>query len=284
MRARSKVGIGIACGFVGVVVMACGSFGSDDAPSPGADAEADAATPADGGGGDGDGPTGEAGPDAGEADASDGCVAPPTLTVIAAEADTRVGAGACAGSASQGQYAYAYIVSDGFGLFRFPLGAQQQAELLAGTTTATLVLTADPNCAGCGGGLPTKAGRIVAHSMRTDWVEGDSTSYSGADACRRTAGNPGTGWGAGADTPSMSTLIASGIDYEAAPGGATLIANDDNKVRIRIDRATLGAQFFGKASVAFFVEATNGGAFVAATRETTTIAQRPRLELVSCPR
>lgn len=212
------------------------------------------------------------------------CVATAKPATVVADADTRLSADACAGANVQGAYPYAYIVdgtTDGIALFRFSLDAQQRADILAGSAVATLVLTADPKCTGCGGDLPTKAGRILAHAMRTDWDEGKGAGYDGADHCRRTSGDPGVGWGASPAPASSSSAIASGADYEATSSAAAL-ADGDAQVRIVLDRATLTPAFFASPVLAFYVEATNGGALVAATKDAADVAKRPRLEITSC--
>ena len=120
---------------------------------------------------------------------------PEQLTLLAS-ADTSFSA-ECDGNNTYGSEPFMHVGLDqgrGVGLVRFEL-SNAEADLLAGGTIVDgrLDLSAFPDCPACGSGLPTKAGTIAVHALRSDWREGTSGGNGdGADRCRRETDK---GWG-----------------------------------------------------------------------------------------
>jgi len=262
----------VLASILGVVVTgaACGAFGSDEPseapPAPAPDAgtpPAEAAAPADTG----------AEPDAGCATVE---------RVLEGVADTTWGDGMCAGANTYGDSLYLNLPWTALA-FADRAGAPVDFGAVVG---ARLELTADPNCKDCGGGLPTEPGQMLAFPLRTDWVErwtDGGVSYAGADECRRTAGNPGLGWGSDPNkSATTGTKIAAGIDYDDLAGTGDLTAGATS-LSITLKPGAFTKRFpAGTTKVAVLLHRT--ALMVIAARDNVKGLAPPRLVLTECKR
>jgi len=256
-----------AIAIAGCSLAACGTLLSiSDEPPPSA---------LDGGQGQ-DGTVGEAGA------ASDGAVVPADAQVdgpliplpacitkrvtILVSADTGPIIGACNTMTGYGIRPYAVLsTTASFLLTKFFLPSEVATAIRGGDLRGmSLVLTADPTCAGetC---PPITAGVVEAHVMRNDWEEGVSdTNYSGADWCRKATGAGGAGWGTGAN----NTTPIGAVDYSVSLGAQMFGALAPSATILLAQQQVVASwiQTFGGSSdpnLSFFVRATMGTFVVA---------------------
>lgn len=260
----------ILIGLLSSAPAACGggdfSASSDPIPPDGStpDAAQDGAA-----GGDSSQP--EAAKESGELEASSEAAADaiaeesgPTCTTSSgtyvAEADSTIIQGQCNGSISYGDSKYLNI-GLGRGLFRFTLDSEAIAALLVPSKVKkmTLTLEGNPDCE-AGSNCPDKVpGPVQAFPLRNDWTEGNGASYSGADWCRRGAGNGGPVWNSpGADADHGPAAGTSSIDKSLPNLSFDLQASSWDATWI--DGST--------SRVSFLVVAVNS-LFIAASREST---------------
>jgi hypothetical protein len=110
--------------------------------------------------------------------------------------------------------------------------------------------------------------------MRSDWVEGNGTPYSGADWCRRTTGmTGGASWGA--DGASQT-----GVDIGPEAGSA-MYGTTEPEITVDLDPAVLGTDWTARGGpLQISLQTTSTvGTLVVATREGGNAA---RLELDVC--
>lgn len=272
MRALAATLVFASAAAGAAIVSGCDAFdASGDTPAPPAEAGAPAdsgsnSAPDSGGGGGG----GDAGGDA-------GCTT--VERVFDVSKDTGWASNGCAMANSFGDFEYLNFDMVAM-TFREPSDTGID---LATVTAMRLELAADPNCSGCAGGLPTKAGNVSIHPMRIDWVERVAVggTYAGADACRRTDGNPGKGWGP--DRPAGGgTMIASPVDFDGLAGTLTL-NNNDVAVKATLDPAAFKARFGGRTviEIGVLLIRDSNGRIVIASKESKTLP-KPRLILTTC--
>jgi len=225
-------------------------------------------------------------PDATPVDAGRTCARTRAL-VFQATADTTLNS-SCAGSVSYGASSFANINGDGLLLLKFDLDVTVVGALTAGRVESIrLELTDNRNCESCGSGIPPRAGQFTAHVLRNDWIEGTSTTnYSGADRCRRTTGNPGTGWGPG-QPASQSTAISSPADYGSKVGTGDIAGPDDKVLVLLLDPTAVAtgrleyAREDDATELSLLVKRGNEGEIVIATREEEELTP-PKLEVTIC--
>lgn len=158
---------------------------------------------------------------------------PPACVTSEAEAaaDTALFVdGACDGNYSYGE-TNGLNVSVGAAALRFVLDLDATKALARGKVARiTIVLSTNPGCADCGaGGLPTRAGTLAVHVMRSDWDEGTAVGRTGADGCRR---KTGIGWGKNGDPPSAGTHLAPRTDYDEIAAGVRSYADGATDIEI----------------------------------------------------
>ncbi len=213
-----------------------------------------------------DGAVGDAGIDA------------PTCTTttmpLTVQSDTVLLESSCNGAIHEGASPVLNLGDDNaHGLFRFTLSGEMRAALFDGSVSgARLVLFRATDCFGAS--CPAAAGTLHVRPMRSDWDEGTSADYSGADWCRRTSGLTPLHW----SSPGASSA---GVDRGAEAGSATF-GVDDSPIVVELDSSGLGDwanAVTGAPQLTFQTEAT--AAFVAAARENETFSAA-RFELDVC--
>jgi hypothetical protein len=228
-------------------------------------------------------------PDAASEAAAPKCANPVTIQAVT-EAD--VGLTECNGANAYGSDIFMNVSQGiGPGIIRFKFDGDATTAFLtrmkADSTafiSASLSLTALPECGSqCGSGIPTKAGELDVHAMRSDWDEGTNNASMAPDVCRRIFGTSPIGWGSTGGKPSAGTHIAEGVDYDVHTSSAKL-ADNDLSVTLPIpladldSRGTLGPD----GTVSFFLE-MNGpaGLMIIGTHESGSAA--PKLTISYCP-
>jgi hypothetical protein len=199
---------------------------------------------------------------------------PCTTYEIEASADSVIPKAACNGAISGGDNTYGNINVNSRGILRFALSADAAAAVNDGTAQSmTLTLTRsncenDPNA--CAGTAVT--GTFQVFPLTNDWDEGTGSGYTGADWCRRLAGNPGPQW----QSPG-----AEGAADRGGPVGALQIDASLSAAAFSLDvSAAANWKLWavgGKLSV--LIQATDG-MFVYATRESQVFASaHPKLKI-----
>jgi hypothetical protein len=232
------------------------STGVAVATSSSTNAGGSAGSPADGGGG-------------------SGACARPVVEEVVASADTQLCVAQCNGTITYGGLE---IVNIGLcvALYRFaPSPGAVAAFGDRRVVSLDLLLTRIDQHNGCSGRCPAAAGNFLARPLRVDWVEGNGAQNSGADWCRRTAAPPDAKWGApGALQP--------GVDIGNPSGQESILGSHAMQPAAAIELDPLvHASLVESDELSIRLEATDGGTFVAATREQP--ADAPRLALEYCP-
>jgi hypothetical protein len=203
----------------------------------------------------------------------------------------------CGGTNSQGTYPMCNVAIGPY-IASFDLDPQIAKDVRDGLAKQIVLTLADNRtCDGdagpddCGNVGPEQ-GTLTAHVATNVWVEGAARAgYVGADECRRSAGQPGIGWGSTGAAPSNATKISSPADY-SGDVGSVAIANDTGaSVSIAIDPALsvahwktyAPAQSDGGLSnrITFVVRPGSTGRLVVGTRESKRVAP-PKLTLTIC--
>lgn len=188
-----------------------------------------------------------------------------TESLTTLKADSLIDSAQCSGSISNGGGKYGNVGSNGRALLRFELGAAAAAALQSGAVKGMkLTLHRSVDCEGdCMNGLAV-TGTFQVFPLRNDWVEKTAAAtYSGADYCRRTDGNPGSNW---------QVKGAEGAADRGGPAGALTIDAATNTAVFDLDPAQWKS-WVANNEVSLLVERQGTtGTFVYATRESTTYA------------
>jgi len=180
------------------------------------------------------------------------------------KADSTITSGQCNGSISNGGGKYGNI-GVGRGLLRFELVVADAAALESGAVQGMkLTLHRSVDCEGdCTSGLAVTGGFQV-FPLRNDWVEKTTAAtYSGADYCRRTDGNPGQPW---------QTDGAEGAADRGGPAGTLAIDAATNTAVFDLDPAQWKNWVANNEVSVLIVPQDTTGRFVYATRESTKYA------------
>lgn len=165
-------------------------------------------------------------------------------------------------------------VGIGRGLLRFTLDAVVATALKTPGKVLgmSLVLQRNVTCendANC----PAEDGQLQAYPLASDWIEGDGSSYSGADWCRKSAGGQGQIlWHVpGADGD---------LDRGALAGTLKVTAVQDS-ASIPLDPEPFAKWVTDNGNVSILLVAELSATFVFATRE-STLYSPPRLIIKYC--
>lgn len=216
----------------------------------------------------------DAGPDAGPP-----CETPKTA-IFACNGDTAIvsGTGSC-GAINYGGADHLSVNVNlvARALTRFNLSsdpATLSAIQGASWAKATLTLARTPDGGDCGSKCPAHAGTIQVYPMRNDWVEGTSTSYTGATWCKYSPASNANWDAPGADGP---------LDHGGSAGSVALATGDESIVEIPIDPAGLMPWLdTAKSELSFLLVPEDGAIYVFASREHATLP-RPALRVDYCP-
>ena len=197
--------------------------------------------------------------------------APPCPSVkmseVIAEADGVIIDGNCQGANSflNGPFAN---VGAGRGLLRFRLDSPTANAFVQGKVLSLRVdLRRNDLCDGSA--CPSHAGLLEAYPLRNDWDEGSNQGYTGADWCRRLAGNPGPPWNA----PGASQ------DHGALAAGLQVTDSQPN-LSIPLEPAVFTTEWVPGQRLSVLL-VPNGATFVFATHENTQL-NPPRLVVEYC--
>jgi len=201
-----------------------------------------------------------------------GCV--PVTQEVPPEADGMIAQGACNGANSYLNGPFGNI-GVGRGLLRFSLpdSILYALDKAGHVKKVRLVLPRNQNCEGEVNPCPASPGNLSAFALRSDWDEGVAgQDYSGADWCRRAAGNPGPEW----DLPG-----ADGEEDHGPLAAKIAIDNPLHSAEFDLDMSVV-TQWRQGTKVSVLIVPTDGAVYCFATRESVQWP-RPRLEVEFCP-
>jgi len=184
----------------------------------------------------------------------------------------------CSGANAYGNFKFGNLSAKyGRAILRFDLSAAQ-AKLLQGGNVQSLRLTlqrspdcdGDPACAS----IDPVTGTFSAYPLTNNWVEGDGSTYNGADWCRSGSGNPGPTWqGKGAE----------GADDRGGLAGTLPVQASSNTAEFTLDPLMWKDPKWTSGNQLSVIIQTDDGGFLFVTQESTAHpTSGPKLAIGVC--